>query len=72
MSKYASRAFWIDTLDRTIASTAQGIIGAAALDTTGLLAVDWQGVLSVGGATGLLAFLTSVAFRGKGEGQSRD
>lgn len=65
VSKYAARTFWIDTMDRTIASTAQGFIASAALDTTGLLAVDWTGVLSVAGATGLLAFLTSIAFRGK-------
>lgn len=66
-SKYASRTFWIDTFDRAVASTAQGIIGSAALDSTGILDIDWTGVLSVGGSMGLLALLTSVAFRGKPE-----
>lgn len=66
-SKYASKRFWIDTMDRAIASTAQGIIGSAALDSTGILDIDWAGVLSVGGSMGLLALLTSVAFRGKPE-----
>lgn len=67
MSKYASRTFWIDTMDRAIASTAQGLIAAGGLETTGLLDIDWGGVASVAGATGLLSVLTSIAFRGKPE-----
>ena len=68
MSKYASKQFWIDTLDRGIASTAQGLIASGVLETTGLLDIEWLGVLSVAGATGLLSVLTSVAFRG-GDGR---
>lgn len=74
MSKYADRAFWIDTFDRAVASTAQGFIAAAGLESTGILDIDWPGVLSVAGATGLLAVLTSVAFRGtppEGDGRHR-
>lgn len=65
-SKFASKQFWVDTFDRVVASTAQGVIGAAALDTTGLLEVDWEQTLSVGGAMGLLSLLTAIAFRGNG------
>jgi hypothetical protein len=64
MSKFASKQFWVDALDRTLASFAQGLIGSAALDTTGLLNVEWQGVLSLAGSYALLSLLTSVAFRG--------
>lgn len=63
-SKYASRDFWIDTFDRVVASTAQGFIAAAGLETTGVIDIDWAGVASVAGSTGLLALLTAVAFRG--------
>lgn len=69
MSKYASRKFWVDTFDRAVASTAQGLIAAGGLDSTGLLDIEWTGVLSVAGATGLLSLLTSIAFRGNSDAE---
>ncbi len=63
-SKFASKAFWVDTADRAISSLAQGILGSAALDTTGLVDVGWGGVLSLAGSYALLSVLTSVAVRG--------
>lgn len=68
MSKYASKTFWVDAADRAVASFAQGLIGATALDSVGLLDVDWSQSFSFAGAMGLLSLLTSVAVRGgKGE-----
>ncbi len=63
-SKFASKAFWVDTADRAIASFAQGILGSAGLDTTGIVDVGWAGVLSLAGSYALLSVLTAVAFRG--------
>jgi len=64
MSKYASKAFWVDAGDRVIASFAQGAIGSLALDSVGLLDIDWEQGLSFAGAMALLSLLTSVAVRG--------
>ncbi len=66
-SRYWSREFWVDTVDRGIASFAQGFIGAAGLDTGGLIDVEWSGVLSLAGAAALLSVVTSVAVRGQRE-----
>lgn len=63
-SKFASKTFWVDTTDRAIASFAQGILGSAGLDTTGIVDVGWAGVLSLAGSYALLSVLTAVAFRG--------
>src|SRR5690625_3005641 len=63
MSKYASKAFWVDAGDRVIASFAQGAIGSLALDSVGLLDIDWEQGLSFAGAMALLSLLTSVAVR---------
>lgn len=63
-SKFASKTFWVDTADRAIASFAQGILGSAGLDTTGIVDVGWGGVLSLAGSYALLSVLTAVAFRG--------
>lgn len=64
MSKFADKRFWIDTGDRTLSSFAQGILGSAALETVGVIDVDWVQVLSLGASYALLSLLTSVAFRG--------
>lgn len=64
MSKFADKTFWIDAFDRAVASFAQGVIGTALLDSTGLLDVDWVQVASLAGSYALLSVLTSVAFRG--------
>jgi len=63
-SKFASKAFWTDTMDRVIASFAQGLLGSAGLDSTGLVDVGWSGVFSLAGSYALLSLLTSVAVRG--------
>lgn len=68
MSKYASKTFWIDAGDRAIASFAQGAIGSLALDSVGLLDIDWEQGLSFAGSMALLSLLTSVAVRGGKDG----
>lgn len=63
-SKYASKAFWVDTFDRAIATFAQSLAGVLAVDKIGILDVDWQGALSMAAAVTAASVLTSVSFRG--------
>lgn len=66
MSKYASKAFWVDTFDRAVSTVAQAAVAVLTANVTGLLDVDWVQILSVSGLAGAVSVLTSVAFRGKG------
>jgi hypothetical protein len=65
MSKYANRQFWVDTLDRAVATFAQAAVGALTANATGLVDVDWAGVGSIAGLAALVSVLTTVAFRGR-------
>lgn len=67
MSKYANKQFWIDTLDRGVATFAQSLAGALGIDQTGILDLDWTQGLSLAGAITLASVLTSIAFRGRGD-----
>ena len=66
MSKYASKTFWIDTLDRAVATVAQAGVAALTAGVTGILEVDPIQLASVAGLAGAVSVLTSIAFRGKG------
>lgn len=63
MSKFADPKFWVDTIDRSIATFAQAALGAMGAGAAGLIAVDWIPVLSVAGLASLTSVLSSVAFR---------
>lgn len=63
MSKYASKQFWIDTFDRSVATFAQTFVAGGALDSSGLIGLDWKSQVSIAGASALASALTSVAFR---------
>lgn len=64
MSKYADKQFWIDTMDRGIATFAQSLAGALGIDQTGILDLDWTQSLSLALAITAASVLTSIAFRG--------
>lgn len=64
MSKYASKRFWVDTLDRAVATTAQAAVGVLTAGVTGILEVDWVQGASVAGLAGAVSVLTSIALRG--------
>lgn len=64
MSKYANKAFWVDTADRVIATTAQSAVAVLTAGTTSLIDVDFAQAAGVAGLAGLVALLTSIAFRG--------
>ena len=63
-SKYADAKFWIDTLDRAVATFAQSLAGTLAVDKIGIFDVDWHGTLSVAAAITAASVLTSISFRG--------
>lgn len=63
MSKFADPRFWVDTIDRSIATFAQAALGAMGAGTVGLIAVEWGAVLSVAGFAALVSVLTSIGFR---------
>ncbi len=63
-SKYADAQFWLDALDRAIATFAQSGVAVLTADSAGLLNVDWVQTASVAGLAALVSVLTTVAFRG--------
>ena len=65
-SKYADKQFWIDTLDRAVATVAQAGIAVLTANVTGILDIDPVQLASVAGLAGAVSVLTSVAFRGNG------
>lgn len=65
MSKYADKAFWVDTFDRAVSTFAQAAVAVLTANVTGLLDVDWVQLASVAGLAAGVSVLTSVAFRGK-------
>ncbi|WP_396657086.1 holin [Microbacterium oxydans] len=69
MSKYANKAFWVDTFDRAVSTVAQAGVAVLTANVTGLLDVDWVQIGSVAGLAGAVSVLTSIAFRGKTEGE---
>ena len=68
MSKYADKQFWLDTLDRAVATFAQAGAATLAAGVTGLLDIDLIRIASVAGLAALVSVLTSVAFRGGAKG----
>lgn len=64
MSKYASRAFWVDVFDRAVSTFAQAALAVLTANVAGILDVDWPQVLSVGGLAAVVSVAQAVAFRG--------
>lgn len=64
MSKYFNKKWAVDTADRAVATTAQAAVAVLTAGATSLLEVDFAGVAATAGLAGLVAVLTSVAFRG--------
>lgn len=63
-SKYADPQFWVDTLDRAVATFFQAGVAALTGDGIGLIQVNFAEVASVAGLAALIAVGTSIAFRG--------
>ncbi|WP_435298548.1 holin [Timonella sp. A28] len=65
MSKYANKKFWVDTVDRAVATTAQASVAVLTAGAASLVEVDFAGVAGVAGLAGVVSVLTSIAFRGQ-------
>lgn len=56
-----TKTFWAYAGERAIKTVAQTAIAVIGTGMTGILAVDWQGVVSASLLAGLVSVLTSVA-----------
>lgn len=56
-----TKAFWKATGERTVRTTAQTLVAALGLDTTGVLDVAWGQGLALGASAGILTVLTALA-----------
>lgn len=55
-----TKTFWHATFERAVRTAAQTLVATLALDTTGVLDVNWAGGLSLAASAALLAVLTAV------------
>lgn len=63
-SKYSDKGFWVDTVDRAVASFAQALVVTNVFESAGVIGIAWADMLSLAGGYALASLLTSVAFRG--------
>lgn len=62
-----TKTFWAYAGERAVKTVAQAALGAIGTGAVGILAVDWQGVVSIALMAGLVSVLTSVANQSKSE-----
>lgn len=65
-----TRAFWTDTAERAISTTAQAAVAILSADGLGIVTVDWAQVGSVAGLAGMLAVLKALAASRTGDGSA--
>jgi hypothetical protein len=59
--------FWKSTVERSIRTAAQVLLGFLVVGETGILDVDWEQALSVTGVAVIASILTSVVATGVGD-----
>jgi hypothetical protein len=59
-----TKAFWSYAGERAIKTVAQAALAVIGTGAVGILAVDWQGVLSVAVMAGVVSVLTSITSHG--------
>ena len=64
---FASKNFWIATLERAVKTMAQALIAFLGANVTGVLEVDWVQAASVAGMAAVVSVLTSIASTGVGD-----
>jgi hypothetical protein len=62
-----SATFWKSTVERSVRTAAQVLLGFLVVGETGILDVDWEQALSVTGVAVIASILTSVVATGVGE-----
>jgi hypothetical protein len=59
-----TKAFWAYAGERAIKTVAQAALAVIGTGAVGILAVDWQGVVSVAVMAGVVSVLTSITSHG--------
>ncbi len=59
--------FWKSTVERSVRTAAQVLLGFLVVGETGVLDVDWEQALSVTGVAVIASILTSVVATGVGD-----
>jgi hypothetical protein len=59
--------FWKSTVERSVRTAAQVLLGFLVVGETGILDVDWEQALSVTGVAVIASILTSVVATGVGD-----
>jgi hypothetical protein len=59
-----TKAFWSYAGERAIKTVAQAALAVIGTGAVGILAVDWQGVVSVAVMAGVVSILTSITSHG--------
>jgi len=62
-----SATFWKSTVERSVRTAAQVLLGFLVVGETGVLDVDWEQALSVTGVAVIASILTSVVATGVGD-----
>lgn len=62
MSSYSSKAFWLGTLDRAIATFGQSLLAVFTAGATGILELDAVQLFSVAGLAVAASVATSIAY----------
>ena len=62
-----SATFWKSTIERSVRTAAQVLLGFLVVGETGILDVDWEQALSVTGVAVIASILTSVVATGVGD-----
>jgi hypothetical protein len=70
MNRWATGAFWSDTIERAVRTAAQAALGVVGAGQIGVLDVDWGVTLSVSGLAAVVSLLTSFAAGGAGDPQT--
>lgn len=60
-------SFWLDTLERSIKTAAQTVLGLVGTNVTDVTSLDWKEILIAAGFTTGLSVLTSIVSSGIGE-----
>lgn len=62
-----SATFWKSTVERSVRTAAQVLLGFLVVGETGILDVDWEQALSVTGVAVIASILTSIVATGVGD-----
>ena len=64
-----TKSFWAYAGERAIKTVAQAALAVIGTGAVGILAVDWQGVVSVALMAGLVSVLTSISSHGSNKSE---